>query len=43
MGKEMLAMLKNDSVKIEKSTDEKSDTSLYLVMGNKIIIANNNK
>lgn len=42
MGKEMLAMLKNDSVKIEKSTDEKSDTSLYLVMGNKIIIANGN-
>ena len=42
MGKEMLAMLKNDSVKIEKSTDEKSGTSLYLVMGNKIIIANGN-
>lgn len=42
MGKEMLTMLKNDSVKIEKSTDEKSGTSLYLVMGNKIIIANGN-
>ena len=42
MGKEMLAMLKNDSVKIEKSTDEKSGTSLYLVMENKIIIANGN-
>lgn len=42
MGKEMLTMLKNDSVKIEKSADEKSGTSLYLVMGNKIIIANGN-
>lgn len=42
MGKEMLAMLKNDSVKIEKSTDEKTGTSLYLVMEDKIIIANGN-
>jgi len=42
MGKEMLGMLENESVKIEKSSDEKSGTSLYLVMGNKIIIANGN-
>ena len=39
MGKQMLHMLKNDDVKIEKSVDEKSGTSLYLVMGNKIIMA----
>lgn len=39
IGKEMLAMLKNESVTIEKSSDEKTGTSLYLVMSNKIIIA----
>ena len=42
MGKEMLEMLNNENVKIEKSVDEKSGTSLYLVMENKIIIANGN-
>lgn len=42
IGKQMLHMLKNSDVKIEKSVDEKSGTSLYLVMGNKIIIANGN-
>ena len=43
IGKDMLKILKNKSVKIEKSVDEKSQTSLYLITGNKIIIADNNK
>ena len=42
MGKEMLEMLGNSNVTIEKNINEKSGTSLYLVMGNKIIIANGN-
>jgi len=40
IGRQMLKMLDNEDVKIQKSLDEKSGTSLYLVLGNKIIIAN---
>lgn len=38
--REILEMLNNSEVTIEDTQDEKSKTSLYLVMQNKIIIAN---
>ena len=41
--KEILKKLNNETVKINKSLDENSQTSLYMVWGNKIILANNNK
>ena len=40
--KDILEMLNNKDVEIEENTDEKSQTSLYLVMNNKILIANIN-
>lgn len=40
MCREMLEMLENEDVIIEDTQDEKSKKSLYLVMQNKIIIAN---
>ena len=43
IGKQMLSMLGNSNTKISTSLDEKNKTSLYIVLGNKIIIANNNK
>ena len=36
----MLKIIKNDETKIEESKDEKSTTSLYIVMSNKILIGN---
>ena len=41
--KEMLKMLNNSTVTVEDAKDEKSKTSVYLVMQNKIIIANIDK
>lgn len=41
--KEMLKMLNNSTVAVEDAKDEKSKTSVYLVMQNKIIIANIDK
>ena len=41
--REILEMLNNSEVTIEDTQDEKSKTSLYLVMQNKIIIANIDK
>lgn len=38
--KDILKLLKNEDVAIEETKDEKSQTSLYLVMQNKILIAN---
>lgn len=38
--KDILKLLKNEDVTIEVTQDEKSQTSLYLVMQNKILIAN---
>lgn len=40
MCREILEMLDNEDVIMEDTQDEKSKTSLYLVMSNKIIIAN---
>lgn len=40
--KDILEMLDNKDVGIEETVDEKSQTSLYLVMSNKILIANIN-
>ncbi|MGN1327298.1 MAG: hypothetical protein ACI4VQ_04420 [Clostridia bacterium] len=40
--KDILEMLNNKDVVIEETADEKSQTSLYLVMSNKILIANIN-
>lgn len=37
---DILEMIDNKEVKIEETKDEKSQTSLYLVMSNKILIAN---
>ena len=37
---DILEVLDNKNVKIEETKDEKSQTSLYLVMSNKILIAN---
>lgn len=37
---EILKMLKNENVQIEETQDRKSQTSLYLIMQNKILIAN---
>lgn len=41
--KEMLKMLNNSTVTVEDAKDEKSKTSVYIVMQNKIIIANIDK
>ena len=38
--KDMLKIIKNDETKIEESKDEKSTTSLYIAMSNKILIGN---
>ena len=38
--KDILKILENEDVEIEETKDEKSQTSLYLVMQNKILIAN---
>ena len=40
--KDILEMLDNKDVKIEEVQDEKSTTSLYMVMQNKILIGNVN-
>ncbi len=40
MTKEMLERINNSNVKVEKTMDEKSGTSLYLVMSNTILLGN---
>ena len=41
--KDMLEILNNKDTKIEESQEQKNTTSLYLIMQNKIVIANINK